>query len=423
MTHKLFTSVVLLLLLISPFAIAQDSTKRADWHESLTAAIADIPSLERVRAIRPSGDIAGATDLQNIQAALDDPSVKMVALDGFYVVNAPLRVDAKTLRGVTRSKITYAGPPTTDYLVKVVGGFDTGSVSGLILSCKYLCRGLQVLHSAGIEIIDGVRVEESVGIGCDLVDCWGSSTNGLSVSSARGICIRTHRCNSFLFLNTRITSSHCFRNTKQAENQSTWDYAYQNGQDAARKDVVGYAEDWPATDDKTVINLDGPTSYVQTPEEDRACLVLTTTKDTQDLTTFINLLFEGNRCGHYPAITVKSGTTKFANVRFEDCDHAGAVVALRGAQFDLMQAGLVSFETVAFWPKRPAREFIRAYTASQHIDIRQIITWNALKNNLVVYDGGKHVGLNVSGWITDLPFEDAKTALENGATFIDQQYR
>jgi hypothetical protein len=176
-------------------------------------------------------------------------------------------------------------------------------------------------------------------------------------------------------------------------------------------------------DDKTVINLDGPTSYVQTPEEDRACLVLTTTKDTQDLTTFINLLFEGNRCGHYPAITVKSGTTKFANVRFEDCDHAGAVVALRGAQFDLMQAGLVSFETVAFWPKRPASEFIRAYTASQHIDVRQITTWNALKNNLVVYDGGKHVGLQVSGWITDLPFEDAKTALENGATFIDQQYR
>jgi hypothetical protein len=234
-----------------------------------------------------------------------------------------------------------------------------GVLSHLELRACGMCRGVRSVGGKYLPyIFAAVRVMLPICAGVDLIDCYGSESRGLTVWGAKGIAIRTHRSNSFQFHNTRI-----------------------------RSDLTG--EYWPDPLEEHVTDIAG--NVVQTPDVDRAAIVLANPTHHQDLTWFSGLVMEPIVSGTRPAVSICSQTTRFCNVRFEGGSHSGALFQVRQENGDVRSGSHVGIDGIDIQTKgdRP-RYLLHAIGGSRYVTLRDVSAHEYVLDALIACDGGKH---------------------------------
>jgi hypothetical protein len=150
------------------------------------------------QVLEPSGDTTGATDIVNIQAALDATGHCQLSV-GTYYVNTPVLLNAarSTLRGVGRKTILY-GADADESVVKI-GGTAALEASYIELSDMRIERGndcVEITNSVNIEMRNldiqyggrhGVYMHDEVYIisirGCTITSCTDDGINAVSTGA------------------------------------------------------------------------------------------------------------------------------------------------------------------------------------------------------------------------------------------------
>lgn len=260
-----------------------------------------------------------AIDTEALQTALssandaESDGKKTIFINGDFVVNDVLAVGLMVrLVGMPFATITYAGSTVTTYLVTVTGtlwpsdnpaymhAFETGScVQNIRLICDYKCRGLKYekcFYSKG-PIASNVQIEKARQLALDVIDCWGSVLEDVSINYCKGISVHTNSCNSTRI--NRLRLKYCYLFWLASGSAEIWEYAATHTIAETRTEYAGtILEDWPAEID----------------EADRACIVIDT---AENILVFDGLLFEPVATGDFPTIACKGGGVVFSNVYFE----------------------------------------------------------------------------------------------------------
>lgn len=220
---------------------------------------------------------SGTDDTAAVQAALDEQAC--VRLNGLYRICRPLAMTAPTkLEGDPVGTLFYTGPPNDTPLLSVAG--SGAWLRRVSLWCDGKCRGLRVARDWYADILQSVRVYDSLRLGVELVDCWNGLVSDLRLLRPRGPALRASRCNS-----------------------TRWD-----GLQISQCDLTG--TDWPA----------------ELPEAERA--VVSATGHT--LLTVSTALFEGCKCDEYPAIYQRGCASRWEGVRFEAGGYKLAHIVIDG---------------------------------------------------------------------------------------------
>ena len=385
--------------------------------------------------VYPSGDTTGAIDYANLQAAFDISGYNVVQISGTYYVNQQLEMGPKTLTGTVmplstsyplatnRADYIFAAGElfeTTDYIMKIQGGV----VENVEFKCEHKCRGVVFITSKYLPYLaKSMRIVNASIVALDLVDCYGSTMYGITISNCWGIAIRMHRCNSFQAYNTRLTAIYLCRNSDSDDNVTTWEYACANGNAAAAVNVEGYTEDWPEDDEEIIQDISD--NYIQTAEEDRAAIVIgSDSTERQDLTQFHGLLFEPIYACDYPAVAIYRGITcEFRNVRVEGGYYSGAVFQVRSPSPATVRAACnigIYYADVQTAYEKP-KYLVHATGGSRNIVCEDCHTHEYVTEAIIVCDSGTHYNPTVRRQLTTLPGVENVLTL-NDATVNGEEY-
>ena len=255
----------------------------------------------------------GSDQYAALQAAIDaliasTDTVKVLVLDGLFSVSAGLVAGSRSssvqlsIAGVGETRITYTGARTTDPVLTLNQCSSTWGMpvmSGVAIYGAYLARGITAFRCTYADILQNVRVQNSIEVGIDFVNCWGSCTDKVKVQYGRGIAMRFTRGNTMRHTNGRVwqmrAATHASGTTAS---DALADYEMVNGRAAAKTEYgEDYLEWWPAEDDETVLDFQG--NPVQTPDNERAAVVVRTTNRGCQ---WHHLQFETNRYGDSPLV-------------------------------------------------------------------------------------------------------------------------
>lgn len=388
-----------------------------------------------VKWIPNSGDETGVTDRTALQAAFDDTSYDTFVIKGYYYIDRPLTMGPRLLTGCMPS-LSTAYPSATnrgdriyavgDSFVSTDNIFKTqgGSVQNVEFQCQSKCRGVAFIGSKYLHFVaSGMRIVGAMTVGLDLIDCYGSSMYGVTLSTTRGIPIRMHQCNSFQAHNTRITAAYLCRNTDSAQNTATWEYACANGNAAAATDIEGYTEDFPAADEEVIQDMSG--NYIQTAVADRGAIVIGSDSTLrQDLTSFHGLLLEPIYACDYPAVAIHRGITcEFRNFRAESGYYSGAMFQVRSPTPATVRAACnigIYYADVQTAYEKP-KYLVHAKGGSRNIVCEDCHTHEYVTEAIIACDEGTHYNPTVRRQLTTLPGVENVLAL-NGATVNGEEY-
>lgn len=347
----------------------------------------------------PSGDPTGETDYKEIQRALDRDSLTTVIVNGKYVVNETIRVNDKVLMGVTlpqltntvRDEIKFTSATTLPDKPLLVG--HHAAVANLMLNSSHRCRGI-IMHRDANLLLDNVIIGYPIRVGLDLVECWGGSIRNVRIVHSRGIAMRTHRANAFTSQFLMISRPYLFRNTNPDENQVTWEYACEHGQQAAREQIAGYTEDWPDPDEELEdLKLTyGNAAYLQTPVEDRAAVVLGREGSPQNMMQFHMLGIEPCFAGEFPSISSSTQNLRIEGLRLEGGYHRRSVVLLHNRQpeVDARANTSTTIENVFMLAQRRPEYLVEVEQYSRDLKVSQVSAGSHIQKAVVAFSKGKH---------------------------------
>ena len=368
---------------------------------------------------------SGGDDTKALQEVFADDAIRVVGLSGNYNTSEPLVMRGKSLFVAPQTMLTYRGKQTDDYLLSFYGAFNAGTLSNLGLYCDHKCRGALFSYCTHNRVVDGLLVTRARQVAVDVVDCWGSSFQNVSILKSHGIGLRTHRCNSSSFSQIQV-SCMCFWHVDASDdfnhpkNIDLWSFASANGLDAARaKYGAALVEDWPDPSDATV--LDTANTPIQTAASDRACMIVGTDCGEQDLTRMTQVMLEPNACADYPVVSIRAYNTILDTVRFEGGYHRESLIEIPRRKSAIRYASQVSIQNVALWTKSKAKRLLRVVGDSHNVRVNGLNAIECLSDSIITLDGGTHVEVDATNIYTYEPTtrlsRDKYIVPVNGATF------
>ena len=295
--------------------------------------------------VLPSGDTTGATDRANIQAAIDaletstttDGCGIVVLSGGQYYINDTLYVNSRDnalthlvvlIDGLGRSRINVTSTMAGTYAIEyfgISGGPTSARINGIYLSCGYYCRGILFHYQAYNTLLQDCYIHRPTEIGIDAIDCYGCQIVRTNVRYCHGMAFRGYRYNSSSITDCKFHGYGCWH-TNSETNATLWAYDCLNGRDAAIAEYGDdYNEDWPATDDEYVTNING--DPVQTSAAKRCQLFLRGNQIRLD-----NVNLESSAYCSYPAILGYLASNVDCNlIRMENTYNGDYMFAIDGS--------------------------------------------------------------------------------------------
>ena len=396
--------------------------------------------------IEPSGDTSGRADYASISSAIESfrrsKTIGTITLSGEYSVNAPLVVGDPTddtvlpcnIHGIGRAIISYRGPRTSSYLLRMHGipvrwndCVPHQRLTQVALRCHGNCRGLLLHNQYYFQECSNLQVNQSIEVGLDVVGSHVSSLRNIHVQQAFGCGVRIFGSANATVDNLRIANCVAARQATGASREML-KYECVHGRDATvAKYGTDYMEAWPDANDESVrrgASPNGTPRYAQTDAELRCPLYL----DASSI-TIRNLTLEGNETGSRPLICIKQDnySCTFDRVYLEDNITGNCKVLLRAKADNDSRMHLIKFHDVTcedYSVTCPTFVRTNGVTSDVHIDG---LRYHYLTDSIITCDGGRHYGRNLrairGGWKQHLqtpaipPSQWSKAI--NGGTLMD----
>ena len=354
-----------------------------------------------IKYLRATG--VAATDTAALQAAITAGCMaydawswqrSVVLLSGHFMINAPLTMNTRaeqvlkakrpcSLIGIAGATIEYAGTLTTENIIKCYGTSveRLPILEGLTFNCGEKCRGPLIDECGSYRCsMRDVFIYASMGVGLELISCWGSHFENVRIRKAFGIALRT---------TNYITSG--WRNLH-----------------IAQQPVL--SAHWPATDDTSVLDMNG--DPIQTPDTMRAAVVLSGGNHTCHQT-----IFEGCYAEAYPLMFVGSANSLLSGIYMEGNRYTNSAVVFQGGSDT---DGRVTFQNIigdyspSFGDHNSFLE-LRGNTNGVRVTDGEFLNYST---SIVRATEGVHTGVQVERIKTSLA--ETAWAVAEGAATVDR---
>lgn len=352
--------------------------------------------MRSVTYIEPSDDRTGVADTSMFAMAANDPSIKTIVLSGQYWINRSWSVANKAIIGTPNTIVHWAGSVTSDYMLKLSGGFNVGYIEHVAFYAYNRSRGVLLYYLPYRKILNSVMVRQTRQVGIDLVDCWGANGESIQVISCRGVGVRMHRCNSSAWTGFRVLGHALWHKTVE-RNEELWDYACDNGLDAARQQYGDdLQEDWPDPLDSTIVDRSG--NLVRTAEDNRGIFLCGSSANSpirQGLLELHNVVFEPVMSACYPTLVINSHNIELTTLRWEGGRHNDSLIVIPKRDSDTYDGAQVSIRNVSIYSLKNAKQLLRVVGSSRNVQLDNLFIKNHLSDSIMVLDGGSHVSPSV----------------------------
>lgn len=268
-------------------------------------------------------------------------SGEVVALDGVYGIESPIRLSSRTV-AAPGTRILYRGRKISGPAIAITG--QGSGLENVTLDCQKMAAGIQCEAAWYTDdLLRRVRVERPVGFGVRLAKCWNGNVRDLRVVWCDGVALWATQSNSTRLENIQI--AHC------TLSDETWPEGF--------------------------------------PVSQRAAIVVT----DSNVTELDNVLCEPVYVAPYPSIYLRSCASSLRNVRFEAGKHGFAHIKVDG---DGWWTGThISIDQVTIVGTNPTAEcFVDVRGKARDIIVRQVMASKYLKQ--IVNNPNNNPGVEVS---------------------------
>jgi hypothetical protein len=344
--------------------------------------------------LKPTG--SAAQDTANLKAASEALSFPIGAygipfgvlgLSGeYYTTEAPLQLggNAKTTPAIDggNSCINYVGPKTDQPVVQFgLPGHSPGIahcclMRDLIVNANRKARGVRFQQHPYHNLAENLCVYAARQVAVDAIDCWGAYMRGITAWLTHGISLR-------------LVGSGVFRCDGLLR-------------------VYSYPDDFPPADDQTTKRYNG--SLVQTPEANRAAIVIAGNK-----TTLASVCLESMKFGALPLIYSWAGNV-IEQAHFEANECTNAYIVVDGSNEVWGGRGfLVRNFTSAAAVK--CRSFVELRGRTYDVRVTDGL-FNGLDKHIIYAANGQHFGATVKrcGSFNNAIPDDQWIGVASGAT-------